>query len=234
MRTHHLIVAMSPADHGLRSELLETAREVGAEVAFLQLGTPSLSTALTRLADAGAERIVLVALTTSRLSPGVSWMRRVADAWWREYGDNAPQLASAQRLFRSLPELEVLWTEATRTASPMRGTGPGLNSAAWEEVPRHRHQLFVCRGPRCTAAGAEQSTEALVLELMRHELGDDDVLITHTGCQFPCNHAPVVSVQPDDVWYGKVDAAAAREIVGTHLRTGIPSDGNRLPRTPTS
>ncbi|MFS3130815.1 (2Fe-2S) ferredoxin domain-containing protein [Nocardioides sp. Bht2] len=230
MTTHHLIVAMSPADHGLRSQLSRTASALGASVAFLQLGSPTLGTELTRLAEAGAERIVLVAVTTSRLSPGVSWLRRIADAWWREHGDRPPQLATAQRLFRSLDELEVLWTEATQRATPVRGTGPGLQSEAWEQVPRHRHQVLVCRGPRCTAAGAERSTEALVMELMRHELGDDDVLITHTGCQFPCNHAPVMSVQPDDVWYGKVDPDTAREIVDTHLRTGVPT-GNQLSRT---
>lgn len=232
MSTHHLIVAMSPADPGLRDELNDAARRLGADLAFLQIGTPSLGTALTRLADGGAERIVLVALTTSRLSPGVSWLRRIADAWWREHGAQAPEVATASRLFRSLPELEVLWEQAIATATPVRGTGPGLRSDAWESVPGHRHQVLVCRGPRCTAAGAEQTTEALVLELMRHELGDDDVLITHTGCQFPCNHAPVLSVQPDDVWYGRVDADAAREIVDTHLRTGVPAGRNRLPRTP--
>ena len=64
--------------------------------------------------------------------------------------------------------------------------------------------MLVCRGPRCTALGSDRTAEALILALMRTGQGDDDVLITHTGCQFPCNQAPVVSVQPDDVWYGAV------------------------------
>lgn len=61
-------------------------------------------------------------------------------------------------------------------------------------------------------------------------LGDNDVLITQTGCQFPCNHAPVVTVHPDDTWYGGVDANAARTIVTEHLIAGRPVQGDRLPR----
>jgi (2Fe-2S) ferredoxin len=66
--------------------------------------------------------------------------------------------------------------------------------------------------------------------MLERGLGDDDVLITHTGCQLPCNHAPVVSVQPDDVWYGGVNRAGAREIVATHLVADRPYEPLRLPR----
>jgi len=65
---------------------------------------------------------------------------------------------------------------------------------------------------------------------MRHGLGDDDVLLTHTACQFPCNQAPVVSVQPDDVWYGGVDGAGADRIVGEHLVAGEVVEALRLRR----
>ena len=65
----------------------------------------------------------------------------------------------------------------------------------------------------------------LILAMMQHNLTDDDVLLVHTGCQFPCNQAPVISVQPDDVWYGRVDADAADAIVTEHLvdRPGAPT-----------
>ena len=71
---------------------------------------------------------------------------------------------------------------------------------------------------------------ALILEMMEAGLGDNDVLVTHTGCQFPCNQAPVVSVQPDDVWYGDVDPATASQIVNRHLVEGDPVESHRLPR----
>ena len=70
----------------------------------------------------------------------------------------------------------------------------------------------------------------MILELMRLGQGDDDVLITHTGCQFPCNQAPVVSVQPDDVWYSHVDPDTARSIAREHLVEGRPVESSRLPR----
>ena len=76
-----------------------------------------------------------------------------------------------------------------------------------------------------------ESEEALVLALMSHGLGDDDVLVTHTQCLLPCNQAPVLSVQPDDVWYGGVDPDAARTIVVEHLVQGSPVETHRLPRT---
>ena len=89
--------------------------------------------------------------------------------------------------------------------------------AAWDDLPGHRHQVLVCRGPRCTARGAETTATALARALVEQGLGDDDVLVTQTGCLFPCNHAPVVAVQPDDVWYAGVDEALAARLVGEHL-----------------
>ena len=69
-----------------------------------------------------------------------------------------------------------------------------------------------------------------MLELMAQGQGDDDVLVTHTGCLFPCNHAPVVAVQPDDVWYGAVDPDTARRVVTDHLVGGHPLTDHRLTR----
>lgn len=85
-------------------------------------------------------------------------------------------------------------------ARPITAEEPGLTSVPWEHVTRHRHQVMVCRGPRCTAKGAVDNLRAMILAMLEHQLGDDDVLLVHTGCQVPCNHAPVISVQPDDVW----------------------------------
>ena len=48
-----------------------------------------------------------------------------------------------------------------------------------------------------------------MLAMLEHRLDDHDVLLVHTGCQFPCNQAPVLNVQPDDVWYGHVDPGTA-------------------------
>src|SRR3546814_13733348 len=91
---------------------------------------------------------------------------------------------------------------------PITGTEAPLASAAWEQVPGHRHQVLVCRGPRCTALGSDTTAEALTRELDRLEHGDDDLLVTQTGRQFPYNHAPSRPVQPHDVRFGQATPQA--------------------------
>lgn len=221
-----VLVGMSVTDVDRRSELLAAAVRHDATVAFLQMGDPSLSRELTRLADAGAASITLVGVDLGPLAPAHSWLRRVAGHWWRERPDPRPAVLVATRLVNGLDDLDPALLELKLIS----GSEPGLVSAAWEDVTGHRRQVLVCRGPRCTARGAEETVRALVLGTVQAGLGDDDVLLTHTGCQFPCNQAPVVSVQPDDVWYGRVDAAAAGRIVAEHLRDGTPVAEHRLPR----
>jgi (2Fe-2S) ferredoxin len=201
-------------------------KEVGGTLSRLQLGDPSLARELTRLADSGATHITVVGVRLDKLAPAVSWLRRVAAHWWRERAEPRPTIAVATRLAADETEL----SDVLSTTRPITGTEAGLTSPAWEDVPRHRHQLLICRGPRCTALGSDVTAEAFVLAMMKRDLGDDDVLITHTGCQFPCNHAPVVSVQPDDVWYGAVDATTAEAIVDEHLVADRPYESHRLPR----
>ncbi|MEU0316697.1 (2Fe-2S) ferredoxin domain-containing protein [Nocardioides sp. NPDC006273] len=217
---------MSVTDVDRRDEILGWARDHDASAAFLQLGDPSLSHELTRLADKGAETIMLIGISLGPLAPGHSWLRRIAAHWWRERPGRRPEIQVATRLVTTP---DALADELAETR-PLTGTEPGLTSPAWEQVPDHVRQVLICRGPRCTAKGSEETARAVVLGAMEAGLGDDDLLITHTGCLFPCNQAPVISVQPDDVWYGNVEAAAARVIVRDHLADGRPVETYRLPR----
>lgn len=221
-----VLVGMSVSDVDRRDVLLDAAGRRGATVAFLQMGDPSLTGELTRLADAGATTITLVGVDTARTGPGQSWLRRVAGHWWRERAGLPPTVLVATEPATTVEDVD----RVVRETRAVTGGEPGLTSAAWEDVTGHRHQVMVCRGPRCTARGADETLRAMVLSLIEHRLGDDDVLLVHTGCQFPCNQAPVVSVQPDDVWYGHVDAESAAAIVSEHLVAGRPVADRRLPR----
>lgn len=221
-----VLVGMSVTDVDRRLELLAAADSRDATVAFLQMGDPSLSRELTRLTDLGATDITLVGVNLGPLAPAHSWLRRIAAHWWRERAGAKPELNVATRLVTSLDDVQ----DSLADLKPISGTEPGLTSAAWEDVTAHRRQVLVCRGPRCTARGGEDTMRALILGMLEAGLGDSDVLVTHTGCQFPCNQAPVVSVQPDDIWYGDVDPAAARAIVSSHLADGLPVESHRLPR----
>jgi (2Fe-2S) ferredoxin len=222
-----VLVGMSVREVEAGERLRALAESSGGTVAFLQLGNPSLSTELTRLADAGVGRVVLVGVSLGSLAPAVSWLRRIAAYWQRERAGRSPEITVATSLLTDERQLTDLLT----TVRPITGTEPGLTSRAWQDVPGHRHQVLVCRGPRCTALASDRTAEALVLALMSHGQGDDDVLVTHTACQFPCNRAPVVSVQPDDVWYGHVDTGVAGRIVAEHLVGGTPVETHRLPRS---
>jgi len=221
-----VLVGISVADADRRDELLAATRESGASVAFLQMADPSLSQELTRLADAGVTTVTLVGVDTGPLGPGHSWLRRIAAYWWRQRTGTRPEILVATRLADSLAVLP----EVASDTRPITGDEPGLTSDAWEQPTAHRHQVNICRGPRCTAKGAVDNLRALILAMLQHELGDDDVLLVQTGCQFPCNRAPVLNLQPDDVWYGDVDPAAATAIVESHLTRGQPVAGHRLNR----
>lgn len=204
-----VLVGMSVREAGERDVLRRRAATEGATLAFLQQGEPSLVSELTRLADEGATSIRLEPVVLGERSPARSWLRRVAGHWLREC--------------EGRPTILVGDSEVT-------GRESGLTSAAWQEVPGHRSHVLVCRGPRCSAQGAEQTSAAIDTALGELGLGDDDVLVTQTGCLFPCNNAPVVVVHPDDAWFGAVDAAAARRLVGQIAADGLDTE-SRLPRT---
>lgn len=206
-----VLVGMSIAEANEEETLRRRAEESGATLAFLQHGEPSLTTELTRLAEAGESTIRLEMVALGSQSPARSWMRRVAGHWLRE---------AAHR-----PTILIGATEVT-------GTEAGMTSPAWQDVPQHSRHVLVCRGPRCSARGAEDTAAAINATLGEMGLGDDDVLVTQTGCLFPCNNAPVVVVHPDDAWFGAVDAHAARRILIEYVGWGMPVHPHRLLRTP--
>lgn len=194
---------------GHDAALRELADAVGATVAYLQGGSPSLVVELDRLAAEGVAEIRLVRAPAGSSAKARSWVRRVAGDWVRAH----PGV-----------QVEVVDRAVTGQEAP-------LTSPAWEEVPGHRHHVLVCRGPRCAARGSEATAVAVDDALRHHGLGDDDVLVSHTGCLFPCNHAPVVVVHPEDAWHGPVDAVAATRLVSA-LASGEASGVPQLPRSP--
>lgn len=202
-----VLVGMGVEVAGRDAELRELADAVGASVAYLQNGDPALIDELSRLHESGTGRITLVGMALGGRAPARSWLRRVAGHWARERPDG-PTIVIAGR--------EVAGREA------------GLSSPAWEDVPGHRHHVLVCRGPRCSAQGAAETSAALDAELRERGLGDDDVLVTQTGCLFPCNHAPVIVVHPADAWYGAMDASAVRDLIDAHLVGGEAMVAHRL------
>lgn len=191
---HLVLVGMGVDAPARDTDLLTLAGAVGARVAYLQVGTPTLDAVLDQLAaaDAGARVRLFAAPSAGAAAPARSWLRRVTSDWIRRNPD-------------------VLTIDVADR--PVHGAEAGLSSPAWEQVPGHRRHVLICRGPRCTARGAAATAAAIDARLRDAGLGEDSVLVAHTGCLYPCNHAPVVVVHPDDQWWGPVSAGDAQTLV---------------------
>lgn len=192
-----LFVALTFADADHWPALVRRARELGADAAVLQGEGPALVDRLARLDAEGVSRVHLVGVTFGENGVPASWIGRVA-RWWLAVGNSDVTVLFTPDAVRGLP-VELPPAEGLRPLRPREG---GLTSPTWEEAPPVRCHLLVCRGPRCTAKGAERVIDALGAELYARGMLDDEVLLTQTGCLFPCNRAPVVAVQPDMVWHG--------------------------------
>ena len=239
-----VVVGLSAYEAAHEDQLREVVAHAAAQLpdlaiveAFLQIADPAVVRRLDELAGAGFNRICVIGAALGPRGYLRSSLHRVASHWLQLQSDPL-QIQAASGILRngSVSELVALIQDTLSDGRCLNGNQQALTSASWEEVPKHRHQVFVCRGPRCSAKGGDGVAVALNEALKDEGLGDDDVLLTITGCQFPCNHAPVVSVQPYDVWYGKMTPAAAQALVLEHLVNDAPpgSEGgvnaHRLPR----
>lgn len=230
--TRFILVGLSPRapEHHRTLDRLAAGRTPAGRVAYLQLADPSLTAALDDLNATGPAPVTLVPTDLENARPATSWLGRVAAHWLRHIPEPPPLTIAPATLTEPDPDrLDHLLTTPGRAVRP---TAAPLNSPAWETVPGYRHHVLVCRGPRCSAQGADTVTDALTDRLNHHGLGDDDALLTTTGCLFPCNHAPVITVHPDDAWYGHLTPDTAATIVDEHLVGDRPVERHRLPRRP--
>lgn len=81
-----------------------------------------------------------------------------------------------------------------------------------------RRTLFVCRGTGCQSARAVELQERL--EQAIQSAGLSDVTVKFTGCHGFCEKGPIVTVEPDGVFYNKVTVEDADDIVNEHLVNG--------------
>ncbi|MCP4518667.1 MAG: (2Fe-2S) ferredoxin domain-containing protein, partial [Delftia sp.] len=88
---------------------------------------------------------------------------------------------------------------------------------AWSQVPDHQHHALVCTGPRCTALGAVAVWQSLGEAVQASSELRARLRLLQTSCQYPCNHGPLAIVYPDGVWYGRLTAGNAAEVVEAHV-----------------
>ena len=94
----------------------------------------------------------------------------------------------------------------------------------WSQPPPHRRHVFLCIGPRCVRRGALPLWKIMRRELAMRDLIEtlDGVLLSRSGCQFPCNRGPILTVYPDRCWYSIRSPEDVERLVHEHFEQGRP------------
>jgi NADH:ubiquinone oxidoreductase subunit F (NADH-binding)/(2Fe-2S) ferredoxin/NAD-dependent dihydropyrimidine dehydrogenase PreA subunit len=85
----------------------------------------------------------------------------------------------------------------------------------------YRTHLLVCAGTGCVSCGSFEVRRALEEEVRRRGL-DREVLVVTTGCNGFCERGPIVLVQPEGVFYQRIQPADVPRLVEEHLIKGRP------------
>ncbi|MFB0566334.1 MAG: FAD-dependent oxidoreductase [Candidatus Aminicenantaceae bacterium] len=93
----------------------------------------------------------------------------------------------------------------------------------------YRINLMICAGTGCVSNRSFQIREALELEIKKHNL-EKEVLTVMTGCNGFCAAGPIMLVQPDGVFYQKIQEEDIPYLVEEHFLKGRPV--KRLMYTP--
>lgn len=83
-------------------------------------------------------------------------------------------------------------------------------------MPDKQLTVIVCQGTGCISGGAEQIYSSLQAEMARLNLGYR-VQIKHTGCHGFCQRGPLVVVEPEGIFYSKVQPDDIADIVQSLL-----------------
>jgi len=82
-----------------------------------------------------------------------------------------------------------------------------------------RRQILICAGTGCTSSGSRGLVDALKTALKEHGL-EDKVSVKITGCHGFCEQGPLMIIEPQKVFYTRVETADVPEIVESHLVNG--------------
>ncbi len=94
-----------------------------------------------------------------------------------------------------------------------------LKNKTNKALSKYKYIIQVCGGAGCVSSNCQAVVEALRGEIEKKGL-KDKVLMNVTGCIGTCALGPVMIVQPDGVFYMKLDAKDIETIVDSHLVSG--------------
>lgn len=175
---------------------------------------------------AGATELRVADLEPAADSAYLDWLRGELAAIAAEF-EHAPRLrVTGSALGRQGLDARVACAalEDESQLLDCRDVGEIPAQPDWSRPPPHRRHLFLCTGPRCVRRGALPLWKTLRRELASRDLIEtpDGVLMSRSGCQFPCNRGPILTVYPDRCWYSVRDPEQVRRLVQEHLEAGRP------------
>ncbi|WP_420828397.1 NADH-ubiquinone oxidoreductase-F iron-sulfur binding region domain-containing protein [Dehalobacterium formicoaceticum] len=88
-----------------------------------------------------------------------------------------------------------------------------------ETNSKYKYRVLVCAGGGCVSADCHEVKDALLQSLKENDL-EDQVLVSETGCIGTCNLGPVMVVMPEEVFYTRLKPKDIPEIVKSHLVEG--------------
>ena len=207
------------------SSLAGTGRYRDVRYAFMEQGKPALPGVLEECMAAGARRLLIVPALVPMDRTVRWWLPLAIRDWVREnVADDGMEVVLAPPLGDSefLGEVVRAAVADVRDCVAVRDD-PNITDRerSWNLIPAHRHQVFLCHGPRCTLANAPKTWAYFQEKLRDSKLrGEQGVMTVRTGCLYPCDLGPIMVVHPDGTWYGGVDEAAIDRIVAEHIVEG--------------
>ncbi len=82
-----------------------------------------------------------------------------------------------------------------------------------------RANVMVCTGTGCVASGSDRVVDRLN-ELIKARGYDKEVQVVKTGCFGFCEQGPIVKIEPDDVFYVRVEEDDVEELIEEHIIKG--------------
>ena len=86
-------------------------------------------------------------------------------------------------------------------------------------VGSDKKNILICAGTGCISSGSLKVYDKLAEELEKAGL-TDQVKVTATGCHGFCEQGPIFIVEPQHVFYTRVQPEDVAEIVESHLKNG--------------
>ncbi|NLL38570.1 MAG: NADH-quinone oxidoreductase subunit NuoF [Clostridiales bacterium] len=94
-----------------------------------------------------------------------------------------------------------------------------VKDAFLKRLHNYKYRVLVCSGGGCVSANCHAVKNAL-LQAIKDNGIEDQVLVSETGCIGTCNLGPVMAVMPEEVFYTKLTPADIPAIVKSHLVDG--------------